>query len=50
MVKTSKTWFDEINFLRALAIIGVLIIHTTDDTASVGELTGLTFSLIYVEE
>jgi peptidoglycan/LPS O-acetylase OafA/YrhL len=46
----SKNWFDEINYLRAIAIIGVLIIHTTDNTAEVKILTGLTFSLMYIEE
>ncbi len=45
-----KNWFEEINYLRAIAIIGVLIIHTTDDTAAVRNLTGLTFSLMYIEE
>lgn len=50
MSKPSKNWFGEINYLRAIAIIGVLIIHTTDDTASVKQLTELTFSLMYIEE
>lgn len=50
MSKPYKNWFDEINYLRAIAIIGVLIIHTTDDTSAVRELTGLTFSLMYLEE
>lgn len=50
MSKSYENWFGEINYLRAIAIIGVLIIHTTDDTAAVKELTGLTFSLMYIEE
>lgn len=50
LVKTPKKWFDEITYLRAIAIIGVLIIHTTDDTISVKNLNELTFSLIYIEE
>ncbi len=50
MTRPSKNWFEEINYLRAIAIIGVLIIHTTDDTAEVKNLTGLTFSLMYIEE
>jgi len=48
--KTYQNWFAEINYLRAISIISVLIIHTTDDTASVNKLTGLTFSLMYIEE
>jgi surface polysaccharide O-acyltransferase-like enzyme len=48
--RSFKNWFDEINYLRAIAIIGVLIIHTTDDTVAVRELTGLTFFLMYIEE
>lgn len=50
MTRSSKNWFEEINYLRAIAIIGVLIIHTTDDTAAVKNLTGLMFSLMYIEE
>lgn len=50
MTRSSKNWFEEINYLRAIAIIGVLIIHTTDNTAEVKNLTGLTFSLMYIEE
>lgn len=50
MISPSKNWFNEINYLRAIAIIGVLIIHTTDSTAAVKNLTGLTFSLMYIEE
>jgi len=48
--KTHQNWFAEINYLRAVAIIAVLIIHTTDDTAAVKKLTELTFSLLYIEE
>ncbi|MHB8100981.1 MAG: acyltransferase [Methanosarcina sp.] len=48
--KTHQNWFAEIDYLRAIAIISVLIIHTTDDTIAVKKLTGLTFSLIYLEE
>lgn len=47
---THQNWFTEIDYLRAIAIIAVLIIHTTDDTAAVKQLTGLTFSLMYIEE
>ncbi|MGD9778674.1 acyltransferase [Methanomethylovorans sp.] len=50
MTKPSENWFEEINYLRAIAIIGVLIIHTIDDTAAVKNLTGLMFSLMYIEE
>lgn len=50
MNKNQQNWFTEIDYLRAIAIIAVLIIHTTDDTAAVKQLTGLTFSLIYIEE
>ncbi|OEU41369.1 hypothetical protein BGV40_15325 [Methanosarcina sp. Ant1] len=50
MSKTHQNWFAEINYLRAVAIIAVLIIHTTDDTAAVKKLTELTFSLMYIEE
>ena len=50
LIKDSKNWFGEINYLRAIAIIGVLIIHSTDHTAIVKKLTVLTFSLMYIEE
>lgn len=50
MNKNDQYWFPEIDYLKALAIVGVLIIHTTDDTASVKQLTGMTFSLLYIEE
>jgi peptidoglycan/LPS O-acetylase OafA/YrhL len=48
--KTQRNWFEEVNYLRFIAIIGVLIIHTTDGTVSVHKLTGMTFTLIYLEE
>jgi probable poly-beta-1,6-N-acetyl-D-glucosamine export protein len=48
--KTKQDWFVEIDYLRAIAIIAVLVIHTTDDTAAVKKLTELTFSLMYIEE
>lgn len=50
MIKPPNNWFYEINYLRAIAIIGVLIIHCTDHTGAVHKLNGLTFSLIYIEE
>ena len=50
MNKNNQNWFTEIDYLRAIAIIAVLIIHTTDDTLGVKQLTGLTFSLMYIEE
>lgn len=50
MNKNDQYWFPEIDYLKALAIVGVLIIHITDDTASVKQLTGMTFSLLYIEE
>ena len=50
MINASKNWVREINYLRAIAILGVLIIHTTDHTCLINKFTGLTFSLIYIEE
>lgn len=48
--KNNKNWFEEINYLRAIAIIAVLIIHTTDDTANLHILNKMTFTLTYIEE
>lgn len=50
MSNAHQNWFTEIDYLRAIAIIGVLIVHTTDNTATVKKLTGMTFSLVYIEE
>ncbi len=50
LIKPSNNWFGEINYLRAMAIIGVLIIHCTDHIGAVYKLNGMTFSLIYIEE
>lgn len=50
MSDTHQNWFTEIDYLRAIAIIAVLIIHTTDETVELKQLTGLTFSAIYIEE
>jgi len=48
--KTNNNWFEEINYLRAIAIIAVLIIHTVDDTAYLHILNKMTFTLTYIEE
>jgi surface polysaccharide O-acyltransferase-like enzyme len=48
--KTNNNWFEEINYLRAIAIIAVLLIHTTDDTAYLYKLNQMTFTLTYIEE
>lgn len=48
--KTNNNWFEEINYLRAIAIIAVLIIHTADDTAYLHILNKMTFMLTYIEE
>jgi surface polysaccharide O-acyltransferase-like enzyme len=48
--KTSKNWFEEINYLRGIAILAVLLIHTTDDTAYLYKLNKMTFTLTYIEE
>lgn len=50
MIKASKNWFDEINYLRAIAIIAVVIIHATDDTFFLHKLNKMVFMLIYIEE
>ena len=50
MNKFHRNWFEEINYLRAIAIIAVLIIHTTDGVVLVNKLTEMTFTLIYLEE
>lgn len=47
---TNKNWFEEINYLRAIAIIAVLIMHTAGDTAFIHKFNIMTFALIYIEE
>lgn len=50
MSVTNDSWFEEISYLRAIAIISVLIMHTTGDTAFLHKLNTMTFTLIYIEE